>query len=91
MSVHDTLWLSTPSHTVNGVLHCPAPVRSGSYDYATPVDQQFQFDYDLSMQQDQRSRSPAASPVRHVTKRPRHAAGALVLHPVMTMRASTAC
>lgn len=48
---------------------------SGSLDYATPVEQQFEFDYDLSMQQDQRSRSPAASPVRHVMKRPRHAAG----------------
>jgi hypothetical protein len=48
---------------------------SGSIDYATPQDQQFQFDYDLSMQNDQRSRSPAASPVRHVMKRPRHAAG----------------
>lgn len=53
-------------------------VCSGSFDYATPVDQQFQFDYDLSMQQDQRSRSPAASPVRHVTKRPRHAAGMFI-------------
>jgi hypothetical protein len=60
-------------------LHLSVLLRncSGSFDYATPVDQQFQFDYDLSMQQDQRSRSPAASPVRHVTKRPRHAAGAL--------------
>lgn len=48
---------------------------SGSFDYATPQDQQFAFEYDLSMQADQRSRSPAASPVRHVMKRPRHAAG----------------
>uniref|UniRef100_A0A383VK33 Protein kinase domain-containing protein n=1 Tax=Tetradesmus obliquus TaxID=3088 RepID=A0A383VK33_TETOB len=61
--------------TVEVAQRLPSQDMCGSFDYATPVDQQFQFDYDLSMQQDQRSRSPAASPVRHVTKRPRHAAG----------------
>lgn len=54
---------------------CSVAMCSGSFDYATPQDQQFNFEYDLSMQADQRSRSPAASPVRHVMKRPRHAAG----------------
>ncbi|KAF6266132.1 wee1 kinase-like protein [Scenedesmus sp. NREL 46B-D3] len=61
--------------TVEVASRLPSQDMCGSFDYATPVDQQFQFDYDLSMQQDQRSRSPAASPVRHVTKRPRHATG----------------
>lgn len=72
---------TTASLTASCTHSCPSvrPLTtllcSGSFDYATPVDQQFQFDYDLSMQNDQRSRSPAASPVRHVMKRPRHAAG----------------
>ncbi|KAI8472258.1 MAG: kinase-like protein [Monoraphidium minutum] len=46
-------------------------------DYATPVDQQFHVDYDINaaaQNEDQESRSPAKSPVRHI-KRPRHAAG----------------
>jgi hypothetical protein len=59
---------------LNMPMHC-FMLCSGSIDYATPQDQQFAVDYDLSMQNDQRSRSPAASPVRHVMKRPRHAAG----------------
>ncbi|KAF8055746.1 WEE1 [Scenedesmus sp. PABB004] len=66
---------SSRALTVEVVPRMPSQDMCGSFDYATPVEQQFQFDYDLSMQQDQRSRSPAASPVRHVTKRPRHAAG----------------
>eukprot|EP00878_Enallax_costatus_P019821 GHUV01020925.1.p1 GENE.GHUV01020925.1~~GHUV01020925.1.p1 ORF type:complete len:507 (+),score=117.83 GHUV01020925.1:233-1753(+) len=66
------------TNTRNLTVDCPMPRLTsqdmcGSLDYATPVDQQFQFDYDLSVQQDQRVRSPAASPVRHITKRPRHA------------------
>lgn len=65
-------WPLPTRNLLLAALHC----CSGSLDYATPQDQQFQFDYDLSMQNDQRSRSPAASPVRHVMKRPRHAAGA---------------
>ncbi|GBF88132.1 wee1 kinase [Raphidocelis subcapitata] len=47
-------------------------------DYATPVEQQFHVDYDIGaacQNEDQESRSPAKSPVRHI-KRPRHAAGA---------------
>lgn len=79
--------LYSPSQPTRKLLLLPALHRcSGSLDYATPQDQQFQFDYDLSMQNDQRSRSPAASPVRHVMKRPRHAAGA---HHAGALRALT--
>lgn len=52
-------------------------------DYATPVDQQFQVEYDpgqIKVNEESESKSPALSPVRF-SKRPRHVIGE-PLHPL---------
>ena len=52
-------------------------------DYATPVDQQFQVEYDPGQvrgNEESESRSPAQSPVRF-SKRPRHITGGATAMP----------
>jgi hypothetical protein len=74
--VRTHLWTQHGSH------HCLA---FRTPDYATPVDQQFQVEYDpgqIKMNEESESKSPAHSPVRF-SKRPRHVIGEL-LHQLHT-------
>jgi hypothetical protein len=66
------------SRAAGGTPHQPAiNLTRSTPDYATPVDQQFQVEYDPAQargNEESESRSPAQSPVRF-SKRPRHVTG----------------